>query len=56
MTMTATIEIYHCGETDEYFVTDSTGTFDDFSTMDEQEAIDEAEGWADELGGTVVRV
>lgn len=51
-----TIEIYQCGETDEYFVTDSSGEFDGFSTFCEQEANDEAESWADELGGVVVRV
>jgi hypothetical protein len=48
------VEIYHCPETDEYTI--SAEGWDDFCTFDEQEANDEAESIADEIGGEIVRL
>lgn len=47
------VEVYHDPETDEYTV--SCDGFDDFSTFCEQEAMDEAEVMAFEIGGKIRR-
>lgn len=47
------IEVYHDPETDEYTV--SCEGFDNFSTFCEQEAMDEAEVMAFEIGGEIRR-
>jgi hypothetical protein len=55
--MTNRVEIYQDGETDEWFVTvvgDAADDWDGFSTMCEQEAKAEAEGYAYELNCSVV--
>ena len=49
--MTTQVEIYHCPETDEFTVT--APGFDPISTFSEQEARDEADAMADELGCAV---
>ena len=51
--MAKIVEIYHDAETDEFTVI--TDDFDDFFTFDEQEAMDEAQSRADEIGGIVKR-
>lgn len=53
MTNRPIIEIYQNPETDEFTVT--CEGFDGFSTFSEQEALDEAEAMADEVGGEIRR-
>ena len=47
------VEVYQDPETDEFTV--SCEGYDDFSTFDEQEAMDEAESMAQETGGEIRR-